>query len=85
MTDQPLGLLAEIDAFQTGKSQKSTCVIGRLVESLGDELGAELIQALANSKYSHKVIFDVLRGRGYSIGVNSIGRHRRGECSCVAH
>lgn len=59
------------------------CSVGALLDSLdGDDLAA-VQAALANPAWTEAMIWQVLTDEGYDVAKQSIGRHRRGHCSCA--
>ncbi len=58
-----------------------TCGVAVLTSRLSEAEQAELIEAL-ESDVSASAITKALELRGHDIGHQTIGRHRRGQCSC---
>lgn len=63
---------------QTG----SPCSVGSLLERLGASEATVLRDWLGSNDWSARAIFEAVTTEGHTIGLQSIGRHRRGECRC---
>ena len=57
-----------------------TCPVCNLMESEGPEAKRALQAAMDNPAFSTRAIWDALRARGFKIGREKIGHHRRGVC-----
>jgi hypothetical protein len=60
------------------------CSVGTLLGELSDDDRATLEDWLADTRYSESGIWAELKAEGHLIGRQSIGRHRREQCRCVA-
>lgn len=58
------------------------CLTGQLLEKLSDEERQEVNNALDIPNIPGAAIARALKVWGHDIGVSSIYRHRRKECSC---
>lgn len=56
------------------------CSLCLLASELPKDEGKALAEALADSMMTHAAITRALRAEGYDIGVNTVTRHRKGEC-----
>lgn len=62
--------------------RRPECTIKALLLSLPDKERDALLAAMNNPAKSHTFISRVLRDEGHNISSNTVGRHRRGDCSC---
>lgn len=58
------------------------CAVYLVRRSLSDSDRNDLDAALTDIMIANKAIVSALTARGYDIGLQSVGRHRRGDCSC---
>lgn len=58
-----------------------TCSLERLIVSDPD-LGAEIVDALADRTLTSQAISRALVKRGHQISGATVARHRRGDCAC---
>lgn len=58
------------------------CSIGVLLESLDDTEAAALTDMLFTLGWNATQVYDALRDEGYTVGRQSINRHRRKACRC---
>lgn len=58
------------------------CTMRTVLEALNDDDRKALEEALADRTQPHTHIFRVLRDNGVNISINTVHRHRRGECAC---
>jgi hypothetical protein len=58
------------------------CGVYTLRTVLSDADRKDLDVALTDIMISNKAIMMALNARGFSIGLQSVSRHRRGDCSC---
>lgn len=75
-----MGLMDEFKTERHGPPLK--CAVHKLVELLGGQDGAELLQAVNDNIIPATVIQRVLARRNLSLASAMITRHRRGECGC---
>lgn len=62
------------------------CSVGTLLDTLeGDELDAlkTMLGTREQRGWSQDAIYDALTSEGYSVGRQSINRHRGGKCRCA--
>lgn len=58
------------------------CTIGAILNRR-DDIAADLAIALADTaRYPHSAIARALTARGDKMAAVTVGRHRRGECTC---
>ena len=60
------------------------CSVGRLLTTLDAADVKFLADCLASDDWSSTMIYQLLTTDGHDVGRQSIGRHRRGDCRCVA-
>lgn len=72
--------LSEFKALNTQK--RMSCSVSKAVELLSVEDRPKFEAALAEPSIMHSAISDWLRLRGIAIAEQTVGRHRRGRCSC---
>jgi hypothetical protein len=60
------------------------CSVGRLLTTLDAEDVAWLAASLADDDWTDGMIYQVLTADNWTVGRQSIGRHRRGDCRCFA-
>lgn len=72
------------DALKAQRRPASTpCLTGQMVNTLTGEDQKVLIHALRpDSGLTHAAISRALDSEGHRLGQYSIGRHRKGECTC---
>lgn len=62
------------------------CSVGALLEKLAGDERAALETMLGTpeqrSPWSASAVHDALAGEGYTVGLQTIGRHRGGKCRC---
>lgn len=58
------------------------CTMRTVLEALSDEDRGALEAALTDMTQPHAHIYRVLRENGVEISINTVHRHRRGECAC---
>lgn len=58
------------------------CAISVILGRLADSDATSLREALADSDIAHTTIYRVLIDNGFSLSINTVQRHRRGECAC---
>ena len=59
------------------------CSVGTLLDTLqGDELAA-LKHMLASREWSQAMVWKALTDEGYEVGLQSINKHRGGNCRCA--
>ena len=75
--------MALADHLTTKPPVRSVCSVGRLLATMPDDDITALRQMLA-SHMSASQIFTALTAEGYTVGRETIGNHRRGQCSCGA-
>lgn len=67
----------------TPTKQARPCAVRHLINKLEKKDQEILIAALANPEWASKSLARELSARGLTISDHPIGRHRKGECSCV--
>ena len=75
--------MALADHLTTKPPVRNICSVGRLLAIMPDDDVTALRQMLA-SHMSGSQIFTALTAEGYTVGRETIGNHRRGQCSCKA-
>ncbi len=60
------------------------CSIGRLLTTLNPDDVSTLADCLADDDWTNEMIYQLVTADGHDVGRQSIGRHRRGQCRCVA-
>ncbi|MGH9088824.1 MAG: hypothetical protein ACRDYZ_12075 [Acidimicrobiales bacterium] len=60
------------------------CSVGALLEQIDGAERDALNAILYDLGWNAVQIYDALRAEGYSVGRQSINRHRGGKCRCVA-
>ena len=70
------------DEIRAAGRESPRCGLGKILDGLVEEERQELEEILADPSYANRVIVAVLRSHGYMIGVDLMGRHRRGDCRC---
>lgn len=58
------------------------CHMGVVEAKLSKRDVAELRSALADSSVTTSAIFRALKGRGFTVNLPGVGKHRRGDCAC---
>lgn len=72
--------LSEFEA--AGKPKGPMCSVKVALALLDKERSAKLAAALVTTGITTSQICRVLDGWGQPVGINTIQRHRRGECAC---
>ncbi len=73
-------LLAELRGAKIVKGPP--CSIGATLAALDPTDASDLADALADEAIAATVIARVMTARGYKLGNQAVGRHRRGDCNC---
>ena len=73
-------LLDEMRAEATLKGP--ACSVRLLLDGMAPDERADLLSAFADPSILTSVIARVLHKRGYTIGQETLQRHRRGSCRC---
>lgn len=76
-----MGLLDEIQQL---KAQSKYCIVGHLINALEEDDRKELLIAIDDPTIQLSKIVVALNRRGYKMSDNSMWKHRKKECSCVA-
>lgn len=75
-------MLANALASERGRPKKGPkCTACTLLETLATEDSAALAAALADPSFSTAAIARALRVEGYAVSAQTLGRHRKKECS----
>lgn len=75
-----MSLLDEVDALVGGKPGPR-CGAGLLLNELDEPTRADLLALLAGSARLSAIAV-ALKNRGHKVGAQTLGRHRKGICSC---
>lgn len=75
--------LAEAILLVPERKNGPTCSVGDLLGTLTEQDAATLVALLAGFKTSANIV-RALEIAGYMIAVQSLNRHRRGECRCTS-
>lgn len=70
------------EALAANRKNGSKCRVAVIKAEMSKKDAAELQEALEDIIIQASSISRVLANRGITIGVTTIQRHRRGECSC---
>ena len=70
------------EALAASRKGGFMCRVAKVKLEMSKKDAAELQEALDDITIDGTAIARVLSNRGIKIGVNSIQRHRRGDCSC---
>lgn len=76
-----LNLGAQLQAAKTIR-KGPPCAISVILGRLADSDAASLREALSNGDIAHTTIYRVLTDNGFNLSINTVQRHRRGECAC---
>lgn len=60
------------------------CSIGALLDRLEDAERAALQTMLDDRSWSQTMIWETLKSEGYTVGRQSVNRHRGNKCRCTA-
>lgn len=60
----------------------STCTIKLLMARLSKQDVAELVECLADERYTHAQIARGMTAEGHKLSQNIVQRHRKGDCNC---
>lgn len=60
------------------------CTMGVILSELDKDDRSALVEALIDRTVEHTTIYRVLTGNGFKVSINTVQRHRRGECRCGA-
>lgn len=74
--------LAEKLNTPTRRQPGTPCSVAELLAKLNNDDRAALHAAL-DSRQSSSEIYWALRDEGHTVGKQTIGRHRRGDCRCA--
>lgn len=58
------------------------CSVAAVLEALSPKEAAILRDWLGSPEWTARSIFEALLVEGHQVGLQTIGRHRRGECRC---
>ena len=58
------------------------CSISVILGELDKDDRTALVEALTNPLIAHTAIYRVLADNGFRVNLNTVQRHRRGECRC---
>lgn len=78
---QTLNLGAQLQAAKMIR-KGPPCAISVILDRLADPDAESLRDALGNGEIAHTVIYRVLTDNGFNLSINTVQRHRRGECAC---
>lgn len=72
-----------LEGFRSAVGVAGTaCGVTRVLKSLSESDQKVLTAALADATIQHSAIERVMKAEGHRLPALTIGRHRRGECSC---
>lgn len=69
---------------QAGRRKGPPCTISVILAELDKDDRTALVDALTDPLVAHTTIFRVLTDNGFRVNLNTVQRHRRGECLCGA-
>jgi hypothetical protein len=73
-----------MDELSGGRRQSRYCGFGLALAELSAEESADFAAALRDPVFTDAEVSRVLTRRsGVRVGKDTVGRHRRGECTCV--
>ena len=75
-------ILSEDDPPVVKVAKGPRCTVTLILQELDEDSAAVLNRWLADSRYPHTAIADKLAEIGYPVGDDTVGRHRRGRCTC---
>lgn len=61
-----------------------SCTIGRLLATLPKAEASALRSMLDDPAWVSTSVVRALREEGHHLGKDAVGRHRRGDCSCIS-
>jgi hypothetical protein len=70
------------DAEGESQPRKMGCGVQSLLENLAEDDAEQVKAAFARADITHQAISRALKRRGLSLSAFTVGRHRRGICSC---
>ena len=74
----------DLDFLKTPPIKKPTaCKVGIWLAGLSKENRDAMLQALSNYQWTSEELVRRLHPIGVNIGVTTLRKHRRGDCSCV--
>ena len=79
--DTPLAIQLQ---NQVPRRKGPPCSISVILSELDKDDRTALVEALTNPLIAHTAIYRVLANNGFRVNLNTVQRHRRGECRCGA-
>lgn len=76
-----MGRIAALVGAQ-GVKRGTKCHVGTAIANYTKAEQAEWREAFADKSITQSQLMRAFRADGHAVGLNSIGRHARGECNC---
>ncbi|MEU3052218.1 hypothetical protein [Streptomyces griseus] len=70
------------DAESESQLRRTGCGVQTLLEKLAEDDADQVRAALGRADITHQAISRALKRRGLTVSAFTVGRHRRGICSC---
>ena len=70
------------DVLGASTRKRDKCKVGRIVDSMPDDLAKLVTAALQHPDATHSAIASKLSDRGYEVSAHSVRLHRGGKCGC---
>jgi hypothetical protein len=61
---------------------RATCTVRQALERMDDEVRETFLYLMDHGEATHTAISKALKIRGFNISESTVGRHRKGGCSC---